>query len=369
MRRIIAAALLAVGLVTTPAQAADPLPPPIATLSLGAKAHGLHLVGTLLYVATETGMVVVDVATPGAPAVAGRVLPATSGLRSEAVLVHGAYAYLASPAGGLIVVDLATLKVVSTRRVSGGLWDLAVKDHVIYAVSFAGEMYLFDVEGPVKAKTPVLLKTLGLPAWVHPGLDPANIARLESQVTVGNAKATGVSVAGDFVLAVDWAYGRLYVWDATDPEQPFFAGTHYAPYLLKAVADVDRDVVVMLSAFGRTSGIYTVPLSLVTSMGSTRHATCAECGYLPSLFAVDQGGLAAVPGGRRIVWAGGKGLGELHVVNVETPTAMVDELSDDIGSHAVALAGTFGLAASNDVLFVTAGLLGLRVYDIPGLSP
>ena len=369
MRSLFAAALLITALLATPAAAVSPLGPPVTTLGLSAKAHGAHLVGNLLYVATETGMVVVDVSTPTAPTIAGRVLPVSSAYRSEAVVVNGPYAYLASPGGGLLVVELATLKVVTQRRVSGGLWDVAVKDNVIYAVSFSGEMYLFDADGPTNARAPVQIKMLGLPAWAHPGLDGSQMARLQSGVTTGNAKATGVSVAGNYVFATDWAYGRLYMWDATDPRQPAFAGTHYAPYVLKAYADLANDVVYMLSAFGTPSGIYTVPFSLLNPSTGSRHATCASCGYLKSNFAVDQGGMALVPGGQRIIWAGGKGNGEAHVVNVTTPTAMVDEASSPIGPHAVALAGTMGLAASGDYMFVTAGVLGLQVYHVPNLAP
>jgi hypothetical protein len=371
MRRFIAAAFILGALLSVRAEAAAPIGNPVATLSLSAKAFSLQLVGDLAYIATGTGMVIVNVATPTTPTIVGRV-PASTAYRSEAVVVNGSYAYLASPVSGLVVVDITNLaspKVVATRRVSGGLWDITLKDHVLYGVSFGGEMFLFDIEGPTKAKAPVQIKVLGLPAWASAGGDATNIQRLKDQVTTGNAKSAAVATAGKYVFAADWAYGRLYAWDATDPEQPVFAGTHYAPYILQVVPDLANDVIYMLSAFGSVSGIYTMPISLLDPDVATRHATCAACGYLRSLFAVDMGGLAAVPGGDRIVWAGGKGAGEVHVVNVQTPTAMVDEFNGTIGSHGVPMASSMGLATKGDYLILSAGLLGLRIYHVPTLAP
>lgn len=376
MTRLIAMVVLASALWASAAGAAPvSLGAPVGTLALPGKAHGVHLVSTLAgrtlaYIATENGMAIADVTTPNSPFLVGN-LPPSAALRSEAVVVSasGDYAYLASPPTGLIVVDVRTPslpRVVATRRTYYGLWDVTVKDHVIYGVSFAGEMYLFDIEG-TRAAAPLQIKVLGLPGWGSAGGDTINLAKLRSGTTTGNAKATGVSVSGNYVFAVDWGYGRLYAWDASDPEHPVFAGTHYAPYLLKAVAV--NNVVYMLSAYGPASGIYTVPISLLDPYISTRHATCAQCRFLKSLSAVDQGGLEAVPGGSRIVWGGGKGVGELHVVNVETPT-MVYEVNDDLGgAHAVSLAGTVGLAPMGDYLIVTAGLLGLQVYLAPMLAP
>jgi len=370
MKRLLLVAAILVALCAPVADAAVPLGAPVSQLTFGSKAHGMHLVGTRAYVALENGMAIVDMQNPLAPALLGK-LPASTALRSEAVLVNGRYAYLASSVSGLVVADVlnpAAPVVLTKLKVTGGLWDVAIKDGVIYGVSLYGEMYLFDARGAL-ASAPVQIKVLGLPAWGSAGGDKVNLQRLRDQVTTGNGRGTGVTVAGDWVFAVEWAYGRLYAWDATNAAAPVFAGTHYAPYLLKAVADVANDTVYMLSAYSTPSGIYTVPISKLDPLVSTRHATCAECSYLKSLSAVDQGGLAAVPGFRHIIWAGGKGLGEAHVVNVETPTAMVDEVNGTLGSHGVAMAATMGLATLDEYVIITAGLLGLRVYHVQELGP
>jgi hypothetical protein len=369
---LLGAALL-VALCVPVADAAIPLGPPDGQLALPGRAHGLQIVGTKAYVALENGLAIVDLQNPLAPTLLGKVPPLTK-WKSEAVAVKGTIAYLASPVSGLIVVNVqnpAAPFVVTNRYVYAGLGDVAIKGDVVYGVSGAGEMYVFDIAG-TKATTPVQHKVIGLPAWGLPGGDKVNLQRLQSGATSGNGRGTGVTVAGPLVLAVEWGYGRVYAWDASDALNPVFAGTHYAPYTLKVVADFDGDVIYMLSAYGTASGIYTVPISKLDPSISTRHATCAECGFLKSLQGVDMGGLAAVPGFNHLVWAGGKGAGEAHVVSVDpstTPPTMVDEVNGPIGSHAVAMASAMGVGALGDYVVITAGILGMRVYHVPGLAP
>ena len=370
MKRLLLVAAMLVALCAPMADAAVPLGAHVSQITFGSKAHGMHLVGTTAYVALENGMAIVDLQNPLAPALLGK-LPASTALRSESVIVSGRYAYLASSVSGLVVADVlnpAAPAVLVKLKVNGGLWDVAIKDGIIYGVSLFGEMYLFDARG-TRASAPVQMKVIGLPAWGSAGGDKVNLQRLRDQVTTGNGRGTDVTVAGNWVFAVEWAYGRLYAWDATNATAPVFAGTHYAPYLLRVEADVANDTVYMLSAYSTPSGIYTVPISKLSPLISTRHATCAECSYLKSLSAVDQGGMAAVPGFRQLIWAGGKGLGEAHVVNVDNPSAMIDQVNGTIGNHGVAMAATMGLAALNDYLIITAGLLGLRVYHVPELTP
>ncbi len=178
-----------------------------------------------------------------------------------------------------------------------------------------------------------------------------------------------MSVSGNHLFAVDWNYGRLYYYDVTTATNPVFRGTHYAPYLLRVVGDAERGVVYMLSAYGRTSGLYTVPISILSPMLSTRHETCAVCGYLKSTGNIDQGGVGAVVGGRYAFFAGGKGAGgEVHVVDTTDADTLVDAASTTIGTHNVKLAETMGLQARGDILYLAAGATGVQVLTFPGLS-
>ena len=54
---------------------------------------------------------------------------------------------------------------------------------------------------------------------------------------------------------------------------------------------------------------------------------------------------------------------------VDISTAMIDEVNGTVGSHGVAMAATMGLAALDEYVIITAGLLGLRVYHVQELGP
>jgi hypothetical protein len=338
----------------------------VTNVRLASKAHGVALQDDFAYVATEAGLTILDVADPASPAIVG-VLPASTLWRSQAIAVAGDYAYLAGQSAGLIVVDVsnpAAPTVVGRRAVPGGLWDVAVKGSVAYGASFAGELYVINVANKA---APQIAKVIGLPAWVSASQDEYYLNRLRTGVTAGNAKLTGVSVEGDSLFLAEWGYGRLYYYDVTNPLQPTFAGTHYAPYLIKAYADLDRDVVYMLSAYGSVSGLRSVPISILSPLSSTRYTSCPSCGYLKSLRAIDQGDLA-IAGNGYVVYAGGKGAGEFHVVDTADDTAMLDVASDDIGLHGVGMAQGMGLRTRGNHVFQAAGALGLQIYLFPGLS-
>jgi LVIVD repeat len=336
------------------------------TVALGTAAHDIVLEGNLAYVATDAGLMILDLANPAFPVVRGSAAISGSG-KSIGLHVEGGYAYLACQNAGLQVFDVSNPDaptLVAVRKVIGAVWDVAVKDHIAYVVSFSGELYLFDITVPTN---PVQIRMIGLPAWRSPAGDAANLTKLNNYVTSGNAKATGVSVAGSHLFATDWAYGRLYYYDVTNAGQPVFAGTHDAPFILRAEADPVRDVVYMLSASGGVSGIYTVPISALGPTHSTRHSTCGVCGYLKSNYGIDMGGLGIVPGGRYMFYAGGK-VGEFHVVDVTDPAHMQNVASTTIGPHRVQLAQTMGLQAFGDYLYFAAGATGIQVFTFPGLS-
>ncbi len=371
---------------------------PVGNVKLNAKAHGLALRDNLAYVATEKGLTILDISTPNIPltisdavGVLQPKLPAfpSTLLKSQAVAVEGDYAYLAG--GYLIVVDISNPALpdpVGKLAIPGGAWDVVVKDNVIYAVSLAGELYVICAPLPPPAVppagcpagaskvTPKIARVIGLPAWANAGADTVNLKRLcppdgippcdQPALTSGNGRATGVSLAGDRLFAVEWAYGRLYHFEiATNPLHPRFVSTHYAPYLIKAHASLDQQVVYMLTAFGAVSGLRSVPFSVLDDFVSSRYndtSTCPVCGYLKSDFAIDQGDLA-IADSNYVVYAGGKGAGEFHVVDVDAVPVMhnVDTTPDAIGLHGVGMANGMAIRTQGDYSFQAAGVLGLQV--------
>lgn len=335
----------------------------VTTVPLGTKAHDVVLQGDVAYVVTDLGLTIVDVSNPAAPVVRGSV--ATG--KTQGVTVQGSYVFVASQTKDLRIIDVSNPNaptIVGFTTLPGQTWDVAVKDHIVYAASYGGELYLIDVSNP---RTPILVRSIGLIKWSNSGADATNLAKLNNYVTSGNALTTGVSVTGNMLVTVDWGYGRLYYYDVADAAHPIFKGTHYAPFLLKAEADPVNDVVYMLGAYGKFSGLFSVPISLMGPTYSTRYDQCASCDFLPANHVIGQGGLAVSTNGRYAVYVGG-GKAQLHLVDVSIPADRHEIVSVSIGEPQVGLAETIGLTSRGDHIYVAGGATGLQVYLFPGLS-
>ena len=364
--RIVLAAVVLLMLSALPATADGPLNLLTTVSSIGSVAHDVDIQGEFMYVATDAGLTIVDISPlPGGnPVVRGSL----SAGGAQGVKVRGDYAYLAGGAFRVVDVSDPDNPVLVATRSAYYAYDVALKDNVAFVVSFAGEMYLFNISAPTN---PTQIKVLGLPAWKTPGTDPQNLANLNAGVTQGNGKSTGVIVKGNHLFATEWGYGRIYYYDVTNAASPTFQGTHYAPYILKVDADIDRDVVYMLSAYSSISGIYTVPISRLQPDFASYHANCPECSYLPSTVPVvglDQGGMALGEGGGYLVYGGGRNNGEFHVVDLASPSAMTYAGTVPIGPHAVKLASSMGARIVGDLAYFAAGALGVQIYEFAGLS-
>lgn len=347
----------------SPGLAAGPLTH-VATLPLGAVAHEVALDGDFAYIATSLGLSIVDISDPTRPTLrsstrVGRIL---------SVAVKGTHAFLGGPSVDLRVVDVANVDhpaVVATRSVVGYVWDVALKDNLLYVASF-GKIYLFDVTTPTN---PVQLKTvLGVPTWQASGDDAANMALLAAGTTSGSAKITSVAVAGDLLLAVDFNYGRIYAWDITQPAHPVFRGAHTVPYTLRVQGDPVQGEIYALSSYGAFSAISSVPEAQLDPHVASHADRCAACGHF-TIPNTDYGGLAVSSNGNYVVYAAGK-LGIIQVLDVSDPTTIraVGSWGDGLRFYDK-LAENIGVALRHDdYIFVGAGLHGLDVLSYPGLS-
>jgi hypothetical protein len=352
---VLAAALAALVGFVSPTHALTP----VTTVPLGTAAHDMKVVGTLAYVATDAGMTVLDVSNPAAPFVRGSFATPQP---CQGIDV-GAHAYLACETAGLFIVNISNPDAPSLLgrfTMSGPAWDVAVKGNVVYVANYNGELYAVSVSNP---RAPTKVAVRGLIAWHSASQDLTLTAKLRAHVPAGAAKATSVAISGNLLVTNDWNYGRLYAYDITVPTNPVFKGTHYVPFVLGVELDPDRNVVYMLGAYGRFSGIYTLPISLLNPMLPTRYTTCAPCKFLRSRTNIDHGGVAKSPGSERLFYMSGRG--EFHVLAADLQGTLVEEAFEDLGPTNLGLAETMGAATVGDHVYVTAGTQGVRVFTLP----
>jgi len=335
----------------------------VTTLPLGAKAHDIALQEDLAYVATDKGLTILDISNPASPTIRSSIANLGS---NQGVAVKGQYAYLASRYSGLEVVDVSdpdAPRIVATRKLGGQAWGVAVKDNIAYVVAFTGTLNLFDISDPL---APRKIRTIGLIKWVNPAGDADNLQKLNDLSGGGNALVTGVSVTGNALVTQDWGLGRLYYYDVTDAAHPRFAGTHYAPFLLKAEADPERDVVYMLGAYGGFSGIFSVPISAMSPTHSTRYDQCSSCSFL-RFDPITQGGLAVSTGGRYVLSVGG-GRAQFNVVDAADTASLKIAASARVGKAQVKSAESMGVANRGNYIYLAVGIFGIQVYLFPGVS-
>jgi LVIVD repeat len=363
--RLAAAVTLVLVTSTVLAQAAGPLTS-VASLPLspaGTRAHDLVVDGDLAYVATNTGLSIVDITNPKDPK---PVATLALGGKVSGIALKESHVYLANQTKDFQVVSVSTAGtpvLVATRSLPSQAWDVAVKDNVAYVASFGGQLYLFDITDPAN---PHQIDVLGLPAWSSAKQDAANLAKLNSYTAAGSAKVTGVSVAGDSLFAVEWNHGRFYYYDVALAHNPVFVGTHYAPFTFRVEGDAEQKAVYILSAFGNSSGIHSATLSAFELSPSTRFNTCADCDYFQSP-ATDYGGLAVSSNGKYVVYMAGK-RGVVQVLDVTDPADIKNAGVLSIPAHGAKTGESLGVALKGDHIFAAAGTLGLKVFSFPGLS-
>ena len=365
--------LLLIGSLTT-AEAAGPLTQVGSWMSVGSPTHDLVIKDNLAYVVTDIGLRVFDLSNlPADPAPRGSIALRGRGL---GIALNGSHVYVANQSRDLQIVDVSnpdSLVLVSTKTLPGYAWDVALKDDratggplIAYVASFSGELYLIDVTDPSR---PQQIQVLGLWPWSNPKLDDKLLAKLNSYVTGGSAKITGVTVEGHMLMSFDWTWGRAFFYDVSQADNPIFAGTHYAPFTFRGEIDLDSPhgpTAYILSAYASFSGLYSFPLSLLTPFDSTYHATCAACDFFAAP-PTDNGGMALSASGKYAMYIAGK-RPVIQVVDISDPTDLKDAGSVPIPPHRARNAQSMGVAQHGDYIIVAGAYLGLGVFHYPGLS-
>jgi hypothetical protein len=334
------------------------------TLS-GAKAHDIVLAGDYAYVGTDTGrLVVLDIATnPDVPIV--RASLAVGAGPINGLTISGNFAFLAAYKGlrvANIANPLAPVLVTSASRTVSKAFDIAVKGNAAYVASYGGEVWVFNITNVLN---PILVRTLGVLAWRDAGQDAANVAKLQALADSGAGAALGIDVDGDLLVVGEWRYGRIIAWNVATPLQPVFVGTHKVPFVLRTAVDTVNGQIYMLSTYGRTSGLYSMPITNWNTSLSTHHETCAQCGYFPSNGRMDMGGLGLSPNRDFLAFAGGK-RGEMHLLDVVNAPLMTEVAEPPFEGHYVKMPFAMGFAARGNRLYAAGGLKGVVVFTFTG---
>jgi hypothetical protein len=377
------------------------------TILFGYRANDIVLDGNFAYVATDKGLTILDISNPLSPQRRGSVVSANCQVsctrgpiaKSQGLAKRGSYVYLAAGAAGMQVIDVtnpdAPVTIASAiAPTRGTIYHIAIHPGggAAYVASYGGEVYVWNIANPA---APVLTQTLGVMMWGG-GVCDTCVQRMFDHSTNGTAYVTGVTAVGNLVAAVDWGYGGLYLWDSTNPLQLSFRGTHRLKVSMYRVAlDPGRDVAHTLGAFWINSGLITLPIQPTLDEGvaycSTLDggpvpapaspappcgagATCVPCGQAKmttasgSALVGDGGGVGFSTNGRYAYYIGGRGTGELAIVDVTNPFDVVKVASTPVGQMGLQLAEAAGIVARDDVIYVAAGLQGVRVYQYAGLG-
>jgi hypothetical protein len=196
-------------------------------------AHEIVSAGDYAYIASMSGLEIVDISDPAHPALAGTYAAG----QCVDVEVHGNYAYLAAWGDGLMVIDITS----PTSPVFVGQWDAPARAEGLtisgdYAYVAEGHLGLrvIDISTP---SNPVVVATYDTPDWDNDvtvsgdyafvaanslGLRVFDISNPVSPSLVGSAGTSGnascVEISGDYAYV--GATHNFTVIDISDPTNP-----------------------------------------------------------------------------------------------------------------------------------------------------
>jgi hypothetical protein len=217
------------------------------------EAPGIAVRDSLVFVGTETGLRIVNIADPAAPQLIGTL---TAPGYCYGVAVQGDYVYLGSLETGLRVVnvsDPAQPIIVGTYLPQPGLIQgVAVAGNYVYASDFFSGLRVINVNDPSTPTPSGLHDTAGQPVGVSvvnslayvgaagAGLRIIDISDTSNLREVGFYDtpffAADLDIDGNLVYVAD---GQTRIIDVSDPSAPFEAGSirHYEDVQFLATAE------------------------------------------------------------------------------------------------------------------------------------
>ncbi|MBL9136273.1 MAG: PQQ-binding-like beta-propeller repeat protein [Verrucomicrobiales bacterium] len=303
----------------------------------------------------DAGLQVVDLLDPRAPRVVGGFSPGPGGSASGIAKVNDSV-FLADGPLGLQTIDISTPEM--PRRVSrfpthGAPRDLAVSGQQLYLADLWGGMAIFDVADPEhpslagvhiadgEAYGVAISGAMALVANWSTGLErvdinnPAATQRIEQVLTPGSA--VRVAVRGRYAYVADHEAG-LQIIDIEDPRGFRWVGSYDTSGNAMGITVMDKFAYIADAAAGLQI------ISIADPENPQRVGGCATGGYPWDV---------AVSGSHAYM----ANQGSLGIIDVSDPTRPRKVASvPDIQA--------WGVAITNQLLFVAAAQQGLKVLDV-----
>lgn len=267
----------------------------VASVDVGGSARGIVFRENLAYVATYTGLAILDVSQPEAPRTVGSLRLARQ-VVSLAVL--GNRAYLASRACQVTVADVSDPKApraVSRIHLAHDPWDVAVKDDVLYVLNMFNKIYVLDASRPDSLKV------------------------IKEMMVKNDGETTGILVDGNrmIVSGLEPPSG-MFVYDVTNAADPVFRGWCPAPPILQTA--LVPGATAMFGLGWRGSGVHRGDLANLSPEVQKEGASEAK-GFQGAGGYFGKGGMGISEDGRYLFAVSGDD-GAMRVVDVSDPGRM-----------------------------------------------
>ncbi len=281
---------------------------------IGGAVAALTLQDNKAYVSVGTRMQIEDITDPNHPVLVGETETFRNYVQDEAV--QGNYAYLATGASGMAVVDVSNPAAPVTKGVydtPGSARAVAAAGSYVYVADREAGLRVIDVANPA---TPVEVGFYDTPGW-----------------------ALDVAAAGSLVYVADREAG-LRVIDVSNPAEPATRGVLDLPDDALAVAVVGN-IAYVADAW---SGLRLIDVS--------NPDTPVEVGVFPTEEAAR--GVAVVGTTAYLT----DDVGALRVIDVANPAAPKEIGTSDLPNY------PFGVAAAGSRVLVADYYLGVRLFDV-----
>lgn len=341
-------------------------------------ARGLAVSGNYAFVRLDNGMKIIDVSDPGHPVQADVRYPESPTFARDRfyaadpwdVAVSGSYAYLATLANGLIVVDVGTTNCVTAASLgtTGAARDVAVNGNLAYVAYEAAGLQIVDVGKPSSPKhvggigdnirgielSQTYAYAIGPTGTGPTGLPRSGLSiyRIDEGTNLTKVSQISLTVAlGDLAVSGGFAYvagdrDGLQIVDVSSPTNPILAGVYKyvgnGPGLSPGAFGVAVSSNLVYLAYG-TAGLLIVDASTPTN--------CVLLGHY------DTPGTAvkvAVSGSIAFVADASGGLQIINVANPSQPAFVASYVSGE---------SVEGVSVHGNRVYVASGSGGFQVLD------